>query len=86
MIAGRDYMSSGRVVIVNGKSYPVVEKPGYLKADMGGIFGWTAVWAPRTIEISEQTGMPVDVTAFVLIDRVRKAIALGNYGAPTGSR
>jgi hypothetical protein len=32
--------------MVNGKSYRVAEKPGYLKADMGGIFGWTAVWAP----------------------------------------
>jgi hypothetical protein len=32
-------------VIVNGKSYRVTEKPGYLKAELRGIFGWASVWA-----------------------------------------
>ena len=34
-----------RMVFVNGRSYPVREMAGYLKADLGGMFGWTSVWA-----------------------------------------
>jgi hypothetical protein len=34
-----------RAVFVGGRSYPVQEKQGYLKADLGGLFGWTSVWA-----------------------------------------
>jgi hypothetical protein len=64
-------MHTGRVVVVNGKSYPVTEKPGYLKADMGGVFGWTAVWAP---------------TEGLLQRRIATVLSEGNFGAPTGSR
>jgi hypothetical protein len=34
------------MVLVNGKSYSVTEKAGYIKAELSGIFGWTSVWAP----------------------------------------
>lgn len=34
-----------RSVFVNGKFYRVTERPGYLKADLNGYFGWTSVWA-----------------------------------------
>lgn len=79
-------MHSGLVVIVNGELFPVIERSGCLKADMGGRFGWTAVWAPTTVVISEHTGNPVDTTAFVLIERIRKTMAEGNFGAPTVER
>lgn len=29
----------------SGNTYLVTEKPGYLKADLHGQFGWTSVWA-----------------------------------------
>lgn len=32
-------------VYVNGTTYPVQEKAGYLKASLNGIFGWDSVWA-----------------------------------------
>ena len=32
-------------VFVNGASYAVHERSGYLKADLNGYFGWTSVWA-----------------------------------------
>lgn len=32
-------------VFASGKTYPVTEHAGYLKADMNGYFGWTFVWA-----------------------------------------
>jgi hypothetical protein len=32
-------------VFVSGTSYAVQERSGYLKADLNGYFGWTAVWA-----------------------------------------
>jgi hypothetical protein len=32
-------------VHVEGRSYRVTERPGYLKADMRGDAGWTAVYA-----------------------------------------
>jgi hypothetical protein len=56
---------------VNGTSFPVIEKSGYMKADMGGRFGWTAVWG-NTLE--------------QLYQRIKKALADGPYGAPTGGR
>lgn len=34
-----------RSVFVNGRTYPVQERPGVLKADLGGLYGWTSVWA-----------------------------------------
>ena len=34
-----------RSVFVNGKSYQVQECPGILKANVGGLQGWTTVWA-----------------------------------------
>ena len=64
-------MHSGLVVIVNGELFPVIERSGYLKADMGGRFGWTAVWG-QTME--------------QLYQRIKKALADGPYGAPTGNR
>jgi hypothetical protein len=63
-------MFSGRVVIVNGKSYPVIAKPGYLKADMGGVFGWTSVWAQ---------------TEGVLQRRIATVLSEGSFGAPTST-
>jgi hypothetical protein len=38
-------MVAKRAVFVSGRSYPVQERQGYLKADLGGLFGWTSVWA-----------------------------------------
>ena len=64
-------MHSGLVVIVNGELFPVIERSGYLKADKGGRFGWTAVWG-QTME--------------QLYQRIKKALADGPYGAPTGNR
>ena len=64
-------MHSGLVVIVNGELFPVIERSGYLKADMGGRFGWIAVWG-QTME--------------QLYQRIKKALADGPYGAPTGNR
>jgi len=32
-------------VFVSGTSYAVVERSGYLKADLNGYFGWTSVYA-----------------------------------------
>lgn len=32
-------------VFVNGTSYAVIQRPGYIKADLSGYFGWTAVYA-----------------------------------------
>ena len=32
-------------VFVNGMSYAVTQRPGYIKADLSGYFGWTSVWA-----------------------------------------
>lgn len=34
-----------RSVFVSGKFYRVVERSGYIKADLNGYFGWTSVWA-----------------------------------------
>lgn len=31
-------------VFVNGVSYPVQERVGFLRADLHGIYGWTSVW------------------------------------------
>ena len=39
---------SRRSVFVYGKSYPVFERSGYIKADLGGVLGWTSVWAETT--------------------------------------
>jgi hypothetical protein len=64
-------MIQGQRVVVNGQSYPVTEKPGYLKADLGGLFGWTSVWAP---------------TEGLLQRRIATVLSEGNYGAPTGGR
>jgi hypothetical protein len=64
-------MHKGLVVIVSGTLFSVTEKSGYLKADMGGVFGWTAVWG-QTME--------------QLYQRIKKALADGPYGAPTGNR
>jgi hypothetical protein len=64
-------MRTGLVVIVNGSSFPVTQRAGYLSADMGGRFGWTAVWG----DTMEQ-----------LYQRIKKALADGPYGAPTGNR
>ena len=30
---------------IGGKSYRVIERAGFFKADMQGYFGWTSVWA-----------------------------------------
>ena len=38
-------MNIQRVVFVNGRRYPVSEKPGYLKAHLFDVHGWTSVWA-----------------------------------------
>jgi hypothetical protein len=35
----------GRKIFVNGVSYSVTERSGYLKADLKGTLGWTSVWA-----------------------------------------
>ena len=51
-----------RKVFVNGRSYPVREKAGYLKADLNEAAGWTSVWA-------------VDYTA--LVRRIRYALSGG---------
>lgn len=68
-------MHSGLVVIVNGELFPVIERSGYLKADMGGRFGWIAVWG-QTME--------------QLYQRIKKSLADGPYdgpyGAPPGNR
>jgi hypothetical protein len=34
-----------RVVHVNGRTFPVQDKQGHLKADLGGLFEWQSVWA-----------------------------------------
>lgn len=31
-------------ICVDGQSYSVTERSGYLKADLKGILGWTSVW------------------------------------------
>ncbi|HWO37789.1 MAG TPA: hypothetical protein VNO32_54140 [Candidatus Acidoferrum sp.] len=56
---------------MNGKSHPVIEKPDYLKAELGGIFGWTSVWA---------------TTEGLLQRRIATVLSEGNYGAPTRGR
>lgn len=78
-------INSGRVVVVNSMSFPVQEQMDLLRADMHGLFGWTSVWAPRTLEVSEY-GEVVDVTFEVLYQRIKKALAEGAFGAPTGAR
>lgn len=37
-----------RRVYVNSWSYPVVETPTLLKADLQGQFGWNSVWVSNT--------------------------------------
>jgi hypothetical protein len=32
-------------IVVDGESYFVTERPGYLKADLDGFGGWTSVWS-----------------------------------------
>lgn len=32
-------------VFVDGVSYVVIERAGYIKAALNGFFGWTSVWA-----------------------------------------
>lgn len=32
-------------IFVDGESYSVTERSGYLKADLHGLLGWTSVWA-----------------------------------------
>jgi hypothetical protein len=39
-------MSKQQRVFVSGNSFRVTERPGYVKADLHGMFGWTSVWAP----------------------------------------
>ena len=55
-----------RSVFVNGHSYPVREMAGYLKADLGGAFGWTSVWA-----------MDGDNAYTALVRRIRWALSGG---------
>jgi hypothetical protein len=38
-------MNLPHAVFVNGKSYTVQEKVGYLKAHLNGIHQWDSVWA-----------------------------------------
>jgi hypothetical protein len=38
-------------VTVNGKTYSVDERPGYLKANLNGIFGWDSVWADNYVQL-----------------------------------
>jgi hypothetical protein len=38
-------MAQTRMVSVDGLSYSVQEKAGYLKAHLNGTFGWASVWA-----------------------------------------
>lgn len=40
-----------RRVFVSGRSYPVQEKSGYIKAHLFGIFGWTSVWAENYTQL-----------------------------------
>jgi hypothetical protein len=42
-------MRSRRSVMVNGRSYRVYEKNGYIKADLNGIGDWNAVWAHTSV-------------------------------------
>lgn len=32
-------------IFVDGVSYAVTERPGYIKADLHGFLSWTSVWA-----------------------------------------
>lgn len=38
-------------VVVNGTSYVVVERAGYLQAYLNGYFGWTSVWAENESQL-----------------------------------
>lgn len=38
-------------VVVNGVTYMVIERPGYLKAYLKGYFGWTSVWAENETQL-----------------------------------
>lgn len=51
MASGRLRRDDMQKICVNGSSYPVYEKPGYLKVDLGGILGWTAVWVSLAVEL-----------------------------------
>ena len=37
--------NSKRTIFVLDTSYPVIERPGYIKADLHGFLGWNSVWA-----------------------------------------
>ena len=43
-----------RSVFVNGRSYSVQEKAGYLKANLNGAAGWTSVWADSFIALTRR--------------------------------
>lgn len=38
-------------IFVDGRSYSVVERSGYIKADLQGILGWSSVWADDYISL-----------------------------------
>jgi hypothetical protein len=42
---------SEKFVLVSGKKYFVQEKPGYIKANLNGIFGWESVWADTSVQL-----------------------------------
>ena len=47
-------MSKPQHIWVNGVSYLVHERSGYVKADMDGRFGWTSVWAETHTDLVQR--------------------------------
>lgn len=47
-------MVVGKVVRVHGRTFPVQDKQGFLKADLGGLYQWQSVWAASERELVQR--------------------------------
>jgi hypothetical protein len=43
-----------QVVHVNGRTFPVRDKQGFLKADLGGLYQWKSVWADSNRQLVQR--------------------------------